>query len=465
MAKQENNNSDPSAMFLPEARAYLRRLFNIEAGTDEANTIEGIKNGVEFKGINLWILICSIFIASVGLNTNSTAVIIGAMLVSPLMGPILGIGLAIGIFDFVLLKKSLKNFATAVFFSVLTSTLYFSITPLSEVQSELLARTTPTIFDVFIAFFGGLAGIVAGSRKQNSNVIPGVAIATALMPPLCTAGFGLATGNMSYFFGAFYLFFINSVFIGFATLLIVRYLKFKPVGFVQTAMAKKARNYVSIFVIITMIPSIWIAYNVVQESFFKNRALSFIQDYVESPDRQVIRTDLEYKSDSSVIEIALLGKPMDLQEQLQLREKMRQRPRLEHTKLIIHQAGSMDGELMMQLNNNLKSGIIEDLYKKNEADLSRKNLTIESLQAQFSAVYLDASGNTTLMEEIRLQYPQIEKVALVKLAETNIGIKKTDTLPTVFVEVKPKTSAAELEKFRKWLEIRLDQDSLRLIRY
>jgi len=463
--KEDPNTSDPSVMFLPGLRAYLRKLFSIDAGTDEAGTIEGITKDVEFKGINLWILICSIFIASVGLNTNSTAVIIGAMLISPLMSPILGIGLSIAIFDFALLKKSLKNFAVAVFFSVLTSTLYFTITPLSEVQSELLARTTPTIFDVIIAFFGGLAGIVAGSRKQNSNVIPGVAIATALMPPLCTAGFGLATGNFSYFFGAFYLFFINSVFIGFATLIIVRYLKFKPVGFVDPAMAKKARNYVTIFVIITMVPSIYLAYSVVQESLFKNRALGFVQEFVEENERQVIRTDLTYKSDTSSMEVAVIGKPLSANDQLRIREKLKKTKGLENTRFIVHQAGSMDGDMMLQLNTTLQTGIVEDILQRNERELLNKNETIIRLQREVENVYLGIEKNKTLRDEIRLQYPQIEKFALINLIETGISPAIADTIPTVMVQVKSRTSAAELEKFRKWLSVRLDHKELRLIKY
>ena len=202
---------------------------------DEQLTVETIRNGVEFKGANLWILIFATFIASLGLNVNSTAVIIGAMLISPLMGPIMGVGLAIGQNDFELLKRSLKNYLVATLFSVITATLYFSFTPLNEVQSELLARTSPTIYDVFIALFGGMAGIVALSTKEKGNVIPGVAIATALMPPLCTAGFGLATGNLLYFLGAFYLYFINSVFISLATVIGVRVMHFQLKAFVASA--------------------------------------------------------------------------------------------------------------------------------------------------------------------------------------------------------------------------------------
>ncbi|WP_346860462.1 DUF389 domain-containing protein [uncultured Draconibacterium sp.] len=207
-------------------RRFLRSVLSINDGTDIPATIEGIKRDIGFRGPTAWILIFSIFIASIGLNINSTAVIIGAMLISPLMGPILGIGLSIGTNDFETLVRSLKNLGIAVSIALFTSTLYFIITPLTIEQSELLARTKPTILDVMVALFGGFAGILAGSRKEKTNVIPGVAIATALMPPLCTAGYGLATLKLSYFFGAFYLFFINSVFISLATFLVVRYLKF-----------------------------------------------------------------------------------------------------------------------------------------------------------------------------------------------------------------------------------------------
>ena len=193
---------------------FVYERFNIShEQEDNFATISSIERGVEFKGINVWTLIFAIFVASIGLNVNSTAVIIGAMLISPLMGPIMGLGLSVGIYDFALLKRSLKNLSIAVVISVLTSAIYFMISPLSEAQSELLARTTPTIYDVFIALFGGFAGIVAGAGKEKGNAIPGVAIATALMPPLCTAGYGLATGNIYFFVGAFYLFFINAVMI------------------------------------------------------------------------------------------------------------------------------------------------------------------------------------------------------------------------------------------------------------
>ncbi|MDD6009259.1 MAG: DUF389 domain-containing protein, partial [Prevotellaceae bacterium] len=235
-------------LLLSKIKGYFNVSHDIE---DEQQTIAQISNGVSFRGTNLWVLIFAIFIASLGLNVNSTAVIIGAMLISPLMGPIIGMGLAIGINDIELLRRAGKNFSVATAVSVLTATVYFLLTPLSEAQSELLARTSPTIYDVLIATFGGAAGILAQGTKIKGNVIPGVAIATALMPPLCTAGYGLATGNLLYFFGAFYLFFINTVFISLSTYIGVRLMKFHRKQFLSEETGKKAQRIIIAIVLAT----------------------------------------------------------------------------------------------------------------------------------------------------------------------------------------------------------------------
>jgi len=236
----------------------IRVYFNIRPDLEEKQEIvEEITRGISFRGANLWILITAIFIASLGLNVNSTAVIIGAMLISPLMGPIIGMGLAVGINDLELLKRAATNFSVATLISVLTATIYFLISPLGEAQSELLARTSPTLYDVLIAFFGGAAGIIALSTRggKSGNVLPGVAIATALMPPLCTAGYGIASGNLFFFLGAFYLFFINTVFISLATTIGVRMMKFPPHSFLSTDKAKKARHILTGVIIATTAPA------------------------------------------------------------------------------------------------------------------------------------------------------------------------------------------------------------------
>ena len=256
----------------------IKVYFNILPDKEnEQDIIAQITSGVSFKGATLLILIFAIFIASLGLNVNSTAVIIGAMLISPLMGPIIGMGLAVGINDLELLKRSAKNYGVATLISVLTATVYFLISPLSEVQSELLARTSPTLYDVLIAFCGGAAGIIALCTGGKGNIIPGVAIATALMPPLCTAGFGLATGHWLYFLGAFYLFFINTVFIALATYIGVRLFHFKQIESLSSENDSRTRRIIMALVVATMIPAIVMTVNIVRQSMFDNNVNRFVK--------------------------------------------------------------------------------------------------------------------------------------------------------------------------------------------
>lgn len=269
-------------------RALRYRLNLTEDMAEHHEIIAGIRKSVEFKGTNLWTLIFAIFIASIGLDVNSTAVIIGAMLISPLMGPIMGIGLGAGILDFELIKKSAKNLLIASSIALATSSSYFLISPLHQAQSELLARTSPTLWDVLIAFIGGAAGMVASSRKQFNNIIPGVAIATALMPPLCTAGFGLANGEAVYFFGALYLFIINSVFIGTATFLVVRYLKITQDTAKDTAIERNIRRWVGIISFLTLVPSVYLAYRFLQQEIFETRAERFVEQEISAQNLVVL---------------------------------------------------------------------------------------------------------------------------------------------------------------------------------
>ena len=303
---EEQKNTSKGLEILISIKNYIKEFFDLRKSKEnEELTIESIRHGVIFKGTNLWVLIFAIFIASLGLNVNSTAVIIGAMLISPLMGPIMGFGLAVGISDFELLKQSFKSYLLTTFISVVTSTLYFSLTPLNEVQSELLARTSPTIYDVLIALFGGLAGIIAVSTKEKGNVIPGAAIATALMPPLCTAGFGLATGNIFYFLGAFYLYFINSVFISFATYLGVRFMHFKRKDFVDKQREQLVRRYIIALVLVTMCPAFYLTYGIVKTTFYEASANSFIAKEFDFEHTQVISRKISY--DEKEIRVVLVG--------------------------------------------------------------------------------------------------------------------------------------------------------------
>lgn len=440
--------------------SYLKNLLNLNHGSDEEMTKEEILSNIEFKGANLWILAFSIFIASIGLNVNSTAVIIGAMLISPLMGPLLGVGLAVGINDFESLIKSLKNLIIAVTISVLTSTLYFLISPLSEAQSELLARTTPTIFDVFIALFGGLAGIVGTSRKLKGNVIPGVAIATALMPPLCTAGYGLATGELSYFFGAFYLFFINSVFIALSTLLIVRIMKFKRKAFMNKEKEKKAKIYIATFVVLTIIPSIIIGFRVVQESYFNQNVLRFVSENMNFTDTRVINTNTNYSSDSSSIEITLIGDILPNSRVNELKNKLKYY-NLEDTKLIVYQQKDNSGKIRDELNKDLKVSLLEDIYKRNEGALKDKDSKIALLEKELNRYKSNEFPLDVLTREIKVVFPNVKRFSFSNVIVSDIDSLDLDTIPTAITEWKVQNESPR--KFENWLKARLNLDTIKVV--
>lgn len=256
----------------------ILKLIDLQIGEEDKNKVlENVKSNITFQGATLWILACAIVVASIGLNVNSTAVIIGAMLISPLMGPIVGAGFSLGIFDFDLLKKALKNLLTATIVSLVVSTTYFFLSPFKEAQSELLARTSPNIYDILVAFFGGLVGVIAITRVEKGNPIPGVAIATALMPPLCTAGYGLAIGNIKYFLGALFLYTINCVFICISTLLIVKLLKYPALQQVDAKRQKQVKYIITTLILTLMLPSIYFAYKLIDEKKYNQKIEVFIE--------------------------------------------------------------------------------------------------------------------------------------------------------------------------------------------
>lgn len=293
-------------------RWYYKFLnhFKLTHQLEDPNSIYNqISEGVNFKGTNLWILMCSTLVCSVGLNMNSTAVVIGAMLISPLLGPINGIGYSIAVYDIKLFKKSLNNFLFAVITAFLSATLYFIITPISTAQTELLARTSPTIYDVLIALFGGTAGIIAMSTKTKGTVIPGVAIATALMPPLCTAGYGLATLQVSFLFGALYLFTINAVFIALAALLVSKLLKFSIHENAAPARQKVIKRYVTLIIILTLIPSIFLGNRLVQQERFIEKSKKYIDNVRVIDDKYLL--DYSIDPQKKVINLIYGGTTLD----------------------------------------------------------------------------------------------------------------------------------------------------------
>jgi uncharacterized hydrophobic protein (TIGR00271 family) len=427
---------------------FLSDRFSLnEDRAEEATIIEGIKKDVSFKGTNVWTLIFAIFIASIGLNVNSTAVIIGAMLISPLMGPIMGAGLSIGINDLALLKKSAKNLFIAASISIATSFLYFSISPLHEASSELLARTMPTIWDVFIAFFGGLAGIVAGTRKEKSNVIPGVAIATALMPPLCTAGFGLAIGNIYYFLGAIYLFLINSLFICLAAFIIVKRLRFHKVAFSSPEREKRVSRYFLIIAILTILPSIYLAYQLVQKSIFEANANNFIESEFRFAKTQVVTRKYQYVSGQKSIELLLVGQHVPDSFVDSLKKRM-PAYKLNNTKLTVHQG--LDAKQKIDI-AAIKASVMADLYAGGNAADSVTAKTQEETDAP------------DLKNELLALYPQLKYYSIGDMVVVHTDSTLNDTL-TVFTGnfAKP-ISKTEKNKLALWLSKRINVDSVKVL--
>ncbi|MEQ8324532.1 MAG: DUF389 domain-containing protein [Vicingaceae bacterium] len=474
---------DPIRKSIALIKGFLISELSIKGGTDPEATIAGIKRDITFRGPAAWILAFSILIASIGLNVNSVAVIIGAMLISPLMGPILGVGLSLAINDWATLNKSLRNFAIAIVLSVLTSALYFSITPLDFEQSELLSRTRPTILDVLVAFFGGFAGIIAGSRKEKSNVVPGVAIATALMPPLCTAGYGLANLNWSYFLGATYLFFINSVFIALSTYLVVRYLKFPKIDQMEVNKARKYRIGLIAFLVVTIIPSIWIFYRVIQETRYVINAERFIAEQCFFDGSELISKKITYNDSASVIDLYYIGSKVDEDKELFMRDRLtdyrisgnERFPMTKKTKVIIHQERD-EGERIQEgfstLNKELKMSILEDIYTKNQTTIQDKDLKIQLLEDELTRVRtMGIIPMTQLQAEMTFHFKDIQKFSFANIIEvTSVNdTLRTDTIPSILVNFKPKTSrrekSVELKNISEWLSIRLDKDTVQVLEY
>jgi len=426
----------------------------------ESETIDSVKRNVEFRGTNLWILIFAIMLASVGLNVNSTAVIIGAMLISPLMGPIMGLGLGAAINDFALVKKSGKNLLIATVISIMTSAVYFYLTPLDEAQSELLSRTSPSIWDVLIAFFGGMAGIIASSSKEKGNVIPGVAIATALMPPLCTAGYGLANGEFVFFFGAFYLYFINTVFIFISTFIVIRFLKYKKVQFVDRVREKQVKRYIMILVIITVVPSTFLAYNIVQKTIFQRSANSFIANEFALPNAQIVNKTLTFESGHSVIDVLVVGEPISEEEQRMIRGKMLNYG-LDKCELIIRQGAAGMGRFDIA---TLKSDIFEDLYDKNQQVVKEKDVIIDSLAVKLESYEKRDLHSDEIYKEVKALYPIIKEFSM-KLGGLHSDENVSDSTCLVWVRFSAKPDKNELSTMQNWLKVRTGFNKVRVIQY
>lgn len=451
-------------------KTFFLEILDFRADTDRENTIEAITNDIPFKGATAWILICSIFVASIGLNANSTAVVIGAMLISPLMGPILGIGMSIAINDIFTLRKSLVNFGVMVFLSVLTAFLFFLIFPLRAESSELLARTQPDIRDVLIAFFGGLALIIARTKRGTiASVIFGVAIATALMPPLCTVGYGLAESfldnnkGLSFAAGAMYLFIINSIFIALATYLVLKLLRFPMRRYANSKRRKYVARIASFLALLVMIPAGFTFYRVLKESTFENSAKRFIEMELEAlPNSAYIKKYASYdfnSGDISTIQLTSFGSDqippstMDV-----LRGRMLTYSALENTKLVLNQStfdNSYEDEVRYMA--ELRSRDSLDLLSKNQ-----KIIFLEEKVSQLSKLEKDLIPFKELCDEATINYENLESLSYSTTLVSNF--QKIDTLNMFTTQWVDTIESAVIDKDRtrlyNWLKYKLNVDTL-----
>ncbi len=446
---------------LEEHRTWLHvkeiireRLSLMDDKADDDLIDERIRGDIHMKGSNLWILMFAIFVASIGLNVNSTAVIIGAMLISPLMGPIMGIGYGAGINDFALLRRAFKNLAIATFIGLLTSTLYFLISPLDTAQSELLARTTPTVWDVLIGLFGGLAGIVAVTRKEKTNVIPGVAIATALMPPLCTAGFGLATGHWNYFFGAFYLYTINFVFIALSAFLIVRVFHIAEKKYVDPQIAKRAQRYIIAVAIATMLPSSYLAYQLVKEEVFKAKATAFVNENLNFANTNVAQVKINPKTYE--IKVFLIGAHIPQEKLNDISLRMAQGG-VKNAQLKIYQNGE-SGNIDI---STLKANIVTDLYQNAQTKLEVKDHEIAQLKESIQATSIHKKLHIEIPDELQTLFPKITKCILSETYTLNPSDQNLSSKHFILnIETKGHLSKTEREVIEKWLKKRTKNDNV-----
>lgn len=437
---------------------FLNDRFSLEQDQDnETEIIDAIRKGVPFKGVNLWMLIFATIIASIGLNVNSTAVVIGAMLISPLMGPIMGLGLGAGINDIQLIQNAVQNLLIAVIFSVITSAVYFYFTPLTQAQSELLSRTSPTFWDVLIALFGGLAGVYAGSSKEKGNAIPGVAIATALMPPLCTAGYGLATLNMSYFFGALYLFFINSVMIGASTFAVVRFLNFRHVEYMDSVREKTVKRIIYTILFFTIVPSIYLGYNIVKQSAFEIDANTYLQNEFSNEAYYILNKQIEYRNQKENTITLYIGGYMDSLAIVEKKTAMNNY-QLEECQLVIKQGTQLDEILEAEKNemDQVNLAHIQEITAKDSAMALLKEEILENHRSYYSA--------ERLLDEIDVFYPNVTAVSVSE----GVIYSENDSVPSstklVFIQFEDKLIDKDFNKIESWLQQRLGTENVKIVK-
>jgi len=431
---------------------WLRQRFDLSHNmADPADIVASVEEGMAFRGTNLWVLMFAILVASVGLNVNSTAVIIGAMLISPLMGPIVGIGFGAATVEVALMQRGLKNLFIAAGISLAVSTGYFWCSPLTDAGSELLARTHPTTWDVLIALFGGAAGAVGITRRERGNAIPGVAIATALMPPLCTAGYGLATAHWTYFFGALYLFFINCVFISLATFLVARILPLPHHTFVSRQRARRVQLGIWTVALLTGVPSVYLAAGIVQRTAFTHNAQRFVEEQLNLPGSYVVTRRIEVET--RTINVLLAGHVVPPAQLRKIQARLPQYRLFKATLKVRQGLAQLDSSDVQSVRNSL----LEDVRSHNERTLAGYDARLAQLQQVLSQA--DAPALTglpsapVLLREVQAEHPSVRQLGLSRLVHAADSLQ-ADTTVVVSVRTQRPLPAAEQQRLRQWLSVR-----------
>ena len=454
--------------FLQSVRAWFEDFFNLQDGLDREGTIINIKNNRTMRGANAWLLMCSIMVASLGLDLNSPAVIIGAMLISPLMSPILGIGLAVGINDRKMLSNSLQHFGIAMLIALITSFLYFKLTPFGDMTSEIASRTKPTTLDVLVAFFGGIAGIISGSRKDKSNAIPGVAIATALMPPLCVTGYGLATQDWSIMLSSFYLFFLNSVFIALSTYLIVRFLNFPRISFSTERDRRRAQFSISIFLVILLIPSTHILTKVLDDLRYNRRITAYISTYFSEKDHRCLDWQFEKDDSTNYLALELISMQMMTEDSAQYyQQRLNEDFEMPNTKLYFFQSSTLNLQEMAQLRSRVDNmnefgtqlQRMEEARRKQEAAIERLSNRLDSLSSD--SVQLDRMATLA-----KIFIPDIESLSFAEMQSTDFaGSNKRIPVAVVEWSRRKSRSARQLDerKLYEFIKYHNNLDTMRIV--
>lgn len=435
----------------------IKGYFDVRNDLESQNEIElSIRSGVSFKGSQLLTLIFAIFIASLGLNTDSIPVIIGAMLISPLMGPIIGMGLGIGIRDFDLMKRSLKNVTAAIVGSLLTSALYFLISPQYEGSSQLLARTSPSIYDVFVALFGGAAGILSIAAKNKGQVLPGVAIATSLMPPLCTAGYGLATWQMNFFLGAFYLFFTNMIFIFVASWIGVKLMRFKNVIYQNETRARKVKVIVYIIIAAMLGLSVYLTVVMVQKNIFLEKASDFVDREMVFPNTQVLNHKEYMDGRTRHIDVTLIGEALPKDSlQLAMVNKMDSLG-LGGTILTIKQGFALNKKDQAEVGNE------DQFYNLMQSEIASRQSKIDSLSAVIAGHQMFDEESVRISPEVKVLFPSVRDIALAHMVATQVSGSQRDTVNMIFVNAPAGLSASDRNKLIKYVGVRLNQENVHI---